>query len=693
MEGRGEAGGRSVWGPGMVSHQRQSLRIAAAVMLPLIILAGFQLYTLVNSQRTSLQETAMSRAEEVMRLVDSQVASEARLVSVLATGAALKAGDMPGAYAHAQTVEQTAGTWRTVRLVDDVTGREVFDLRRPLGPSAPVVANPLSSGGRELLGVRVGGIEPDPGGGFQIPIQAPVTGAGGARYSLIVELDPASIHRTAVKRFPKALVSAVVDADGRFISRTVDYATRLGSPASMYVRGAVARGGTGVYEGKTLEGHPNYTYYTTSPVTGWSTHVAIAASRVDFARQASFLIWTFVVCSCLAIAGFMIWLTLRDLAQARLEEERLRQAQKMEALGQLTGGVAHDFNNLLTAIIGGLDLVARRMPADDRNRRYVEAAIEAGQRGAKLTARLLAFSRTQPLGMEPVDLDAMLQGMDELLRQSLGVGITLNLEIAPATPWVLTDRNQLELAILNLAVNARDAMPKGGVLTIRAQPNVTGAADSAPGSIQLSVSDTGVGMPANVAARAFDPFFTTKDASKGTGLGLAQVYGLAKQSGGHARIESRPGDGTTVILDLPATARPEPQGRGEMPAVSEASASAPARKILVLDDDGSVRAVIVETLRARGHVVSQAATGEEALAMLGQVDPDLFILDFLMPGLNGAEVARRARTLRPHQKMMIVSGHFDQAELDAFAATLPILRKPFDGAALTTFVETLLEFR
>ncbi|MDO8325175.1 MAG: response regulator, partial [Phenylobacterium sp.] len=390
---------------------------------------------------------------------------------------------------------------------------------------------------------------------------------------------------------------------------------------------------------------------------------------------------------CLALSGLMIGLTLRDMDQVRREDEGLRQAQKMEALGHLTGGIAHDFNNLLTAIIGSLDLVLRRAPAEDPNRRYLEGALDAAQRGAKLTSRLLAFSRTQKLGVEPVDIAATLDGMSELLDQSLGPGVAIRVQVAPEARWVSTDRNQLELALLNLAVNARDAMPEGGRLTFTGALVDHRRAGKATPRVVLAVSDTGQGMTSEVLHQAFDPFFTTKAVSKGTGLGLAQVYAFARQCGGEVKIHSEVGKGTRVELILPAASEV-----ASAPAIAAPEpVLADGRRILVLDDDESVRQVLVENLRARGYVVFQAANGEDALNALADIDPDLFVLDFLMPGLNGAEVARRARQMRPHQKLLVVSGHLDSVALEGAIEGVAILQKPFDGPTLALRVAEVLK--
>jgi CheY-like chemotaxis protein len=328
-------------------------------------------------------------------------------------------------------------------------------------------------------------------------------------------------------------------------------------------------------------------------------------------------------------------------------------------------------------VVGALDLI-RRKPADiERVTRFAEAGLQAAERGAKLTGQLLAFSRAQRIELRPVVLSRLVEGMRELLARTLGPMVRLGLEI-DGDGAVLSDPTQLEMAVLNLAINARDAMPEGGALTIATHPRqVAGEAEAASGEyVELSVSDTGTGMSPEVAARAFDPFFTTKGIGKGTGLGLSQVYGIARQTGGAVRIESRPGVGTTVRMLLPRTlAAPVEEDTGATPGGGQGEASA---RILVVDDDPDMRRVLVASLDALGYWVAEAEDGPSALSLMDRVAPDLLLLDFAMPGMNGAEVARLARDRRPELPIVFASGYADTAAIEAAAGPEPrVLRKPF----------------
>jgi signal transduction histidine kinase len=376
---------------------------------------------------------------------------------------------------------------------------------------------------------------------------------------------------------------------------------------------------------------------------------------------------------------------LRDqIVQRQMAEAALLQAEKMQVVGQLTGGLAHDFNNLLTAVIGNLDLIRRRS-VDARVQRFADNALNAAQRGAKLTSQLLAFSRTQKLVITPVDVNTVIAGMHDLLNQSLGAGITLKTEFDADLPPAMADANQLELAILNLSINARDAMPNGGTLTI-----TTAFASNDVNTVAIAVSDTGTGMPPEVAARAFDPFYTTKPAGKGTGLGLSQVYGITKQSGGDVALKSEIGNGTTITLYLPRAASDAiSKSRTDTSVVCAGQ----TEKLLVVDDDADVRDLVTTFLSELGYEVKEAAHGDDAITLLDDYQPDLMIIDFAMPGMNGADAAIAARQQCAGIPILFISGFADSDVLQRAVGTAPLLRKPFRTAELAAAVRTALNER
>lgn len=372
-----------------------------------------------------------------------------------------------------------------------------------------------------------------------------------------------------------------------------------------------------------------------------------------------------------------------DLTEQRAMEARLSQAQKMEAVGQLTGGLAHDFNNLLQGIKGSLDLILHRSDSP-RVGKWAEAGLKAADRGAKLTAQLLAFSRSQKLELKPLVINEVIGEMTDLLVRTLGSGIRIRLDLEPTQHFVLSDATQLELAILNLGINARDAMGTGGELSI-STAYVAGDGDEA-GAMQVCIADTGCGMSDEVRLNAFNPFFTTKDVGAGTGLGLAQVQSIVEQSHGTVSIESAVGVGTQVCLTLPCTALRHTEV--EAGRAGRTDGDAVGKKILLIDDDHEVRRVIIDMLEMLGHEVHESDNGADGLRQLDALDPDVLLLDFAMPNLNGAEVASAVRLTHRHLPIIFVSGFSDSEQLEAAVGPgVTVLRKPFTIEELGDMIE------
>ena len=385
-------------------------------------------------------------------------------------------------------------------------------------------------------------------------------------------------------------------------------------------------------------------------------------------------------------------LEARDITELKAAQDQLRQSQKMEALGQLTGGIAHDFNNLLTVVVGGLDMILRQNESE-RVARYATNAMAAAERGARLTAQLLAFSRVQRLEIRPIKIAPLVDEARPLLRNVLGPGIGKTIDIDPDLPAVMADPTQLEVALLNLAINARDAMAEGGQLTIAGKEmRVDEDSELEPGDyVALTISDTGAGMAPDVAARAFEPFFTTKEAGKGTGLGLSMVYGMARQSGGTARIESAPGTGTSVHLYFRTATESDEDGAVTEDEERADEANPTARSVLVIDDDDSVRSMIAATLAEQGYEVAEAADGATGISVFEDQRPDVVVIDYVMPGMTGAEVAERVLAIRPGQPILFVSGYSETEAINRIAPRAPLLPKPFRADALAASVRGALE--
>jgi signal transduction histidine kinase len=454
-----------------------------------------------------------------------------------------------------------------------------------------------------------------------------------------------------------------------------------------------------------------------------AVNVSVAQSRVLAAwrRQT----WTFslvALAASLAIVGLLLLLAQRSrqieallaeyrgardaakqahqrLVEQMAERERaeaaLRQAQRIEAVGQLTGGVAHDFNNLLTVLIGNIDLMQGSAALDPGQAERLRAMRAAAERGAMLTGHLLAFARRQPLSPRAVDLNGVISGMEDLLQSALGQRVQMETRLTPGLWPAMVDPTQIELVILNLVINARDAMPDGGVVAIETGSRHCGPPERPEDPLEgdyvvVTVRDVGTGMTPEVQAQAFEPFFTTKGPGAGSGLGLSQVFGTARQSGGDVQIDSEPGKGTAVSVFLPRAAALAEGADARSTEPSEQHRTSRA-VVLVVDDDEAVRATTADILTSLGYDVLQAASGDAALAVLinGSVI-DVLLTDVVMTGMSGPELARRARALQPLMPVVFISGYADLAGSDGDQRLHQLVRKPFRPADLRAQIEAAL---
>jgi signal transduction histidine kinase/CheY-like chemotaxis protein len=381
----------------------------------------------------------------------------------------------------------------------------------------------------------------------------------------------------------------------------------------------------------------------------------------------------------------------REALERRRIEEALTQAQKMEAVGRLTGGIAHDFNNLLMSLSANLELANRQLETSHAAAPFIANALGATQRGTRLASQLLAFSRTQKLTLQPVAVDALILDLTTLARHSLNA--TQEMQFVPGAPgvYLTADPNQLELAILNLVSNGRDAMPEGGRITINtyAPRDTDLPIELAPGHyIELSVSDTGEGIAPELVKQVFDPFFTTKPVGKGTGLGLSQVWGIAHQCGGTVTVRSVPGVGTAFSLFFPLAVAPRVVAVDAPRAVTVKATHGVGNgiKVLLVDDDDNVRESLVAGLESEDFVVTDAPSGVRGLELMGQCLPDVLLVDYSMPNMNGADLARAAQKIRPNLRVLVITGYTDTAALDGIS-NARVLHKPF---ALTRLNEMIL---
>jgi signal transduction histidine kinase len=673
--------------------RRSLIALGVAATLPTIIFAAVATFSFLRAEGRRVEADTLARAQIITTLVDASLRSDASALNVLSGSVYFDSKDWREFYSRVERVRLTNPNWATIALFDAKARVEIFETRKPFGAPQTnalieAVLPDLERTRQPAVGDVIQDSEP------LIFIFVPVLRDNALEYVLAVGVRAGAFHDLLMAHAVAGATTALVDRQGIFVDRSIDAEHRVGRPATEYVRQAIRTAQQGLYRGRTYEGLVNYTAYYVSPWSGWSTHIAVPSKMIDTPISWSLVVAGIAGLGSAMLAAILVVLVLRDMSERRRAEETLRQSQKMEAVGQLTGGIAHDFNNLLTAIIGNLDLIRTRAAGNERLQRLADNALEAARRGAKLASQLLAFSRNQRMQLAPVPLLQLLQGMNDLLAQSVGAIVTIRTSISPDADTVLSDANQLELALLNLAVNARDAMPNGGVLEIESRPasytDVRGLPKRA--YVELSVKDNGIGMSDAIRTRAMEPFFTTKSVGQGTGLGLSQVYGIVRESGGLMFIDSAPNEGTTIRMILPAAQKPiqVAEAIDPTPTVPSPIVNA-ATTVLVVDDDRQVRRFIAESLRSLGYAVTDVPSGDVALSVLRNDRFDLLLADFAMPSMNGAELVRQAQDIQPSLRVLIVSGYADSAALDSVLSDARILRKPFAVAELNAAVADVLK--
>ena len=675
----------------MKFFKRSLVALGLAATLPTVVFASLGVFYLLRIERERVESATLARAEHTMALIESRTQRDLAVLDTLSGTKSIQAGNWSAFQTRAEGILASNPDWASIVIFDAPQMQQVFP--GPAAPAAPVHLESIAqvaASGTEAVGQLERG---DPA---VVWIYSPVREGNGARYVLAAAIRTDVFQAILTAMAPSHSRAALVDQRGKFIARSRAYETRVGTPAARFVRKALRQARNGVYPGETHRGAKNYTAFHASERIPWSTHIAVPASAIDSPTAWSIAVAALAGLGAALLAGVLVVLVLRDMAERRRADEALRQSQKMEAVGQLTGGIAHDFNNLLTAIIGNLDMIHSRAAGNERLRRSAANALEAARRGAKLAAQLLAFSRTQRMAVRRIDLRQLLNGMSGLLTQSVGPSIRVQVSIDEDAALIVSDANQLELALLNLAVNARDAMNGSGTLTITAKCAATIDRSLPPGDyVDLEVRDTGTGMSDEVRARAIEPFFTTKPTGQGTGLGLSQVYAVVRESGGALSIESGPRGGTIVRLTLrrAVDARDPPMTRPGAGISKPLPATGTESKIsvLIVDDDRLVRRFMTESLKAQGYRVVDASDGQSAIERLQESVFDLLLVDFAMPGMNGAELARLAREMQAALRILIVSGYADSTALQAAVGDAPQLRKPFDTVELQAAVKELFE--
>jgi signal transduction histidine kinase len=655
-----------------------------AVLLPILIFATVQALTATRQERQNFERGTQARVKQVIEELDRQLYGEIKVLQILSYAEPLRTGDIERFYEQVQRVVATEPHITNILMGEPATGRQLFNTLRPFGSLLPnLVARDLMLESARTRRPMVSGLIAQ-GSVTRKPLVSvwvPVVRDDSVPYALAAVFDVNSLKRILLAdNIPGTWTGSLVDQNGLVIVSTRGPEELIGTAAAPAVREALtARPLEGIYSGFLADGVEATVPYYTSRLSGWSVHYAVPRDEIEGPLMRSSLITIGTGGLSVLAALLLASLVARDISQRRKAEQTLEEAQRLEIVGRMTGGMAHDFNNLLTVILGNLEIAAKRVRTDERATHALQVALGAVERGGHLIQQLLAFARRQPLQPRAVSVNALIRKMMPLIKQAIGSQIEQQYRLAAVPDWCLVDPAQLESALLNLAINARDAMPNGGRLTIRTR---VVESDDAPPQVEITVADTGTGMSAEVMEQAFQPFFTTKEIGKGTGLGLSQVYGFIQQSGGKVAIESKLGAGTTVRLCLPCAA--EEAVAETISGIAQAVTGA-TRAVLLVDDEADVRATIAATLREHEYEVLEASDGSAAIDwLMSGASIDLVICDVAMPGgVTGVEVAREARRLRPAVKVLLISGDPSAViETATGAPEFARLSKPFRQADL-----------
>jgi signal transduction histidine kinase len=727
-----------------------------ATVLPFLVFSGLLVYRAATTEQSLMTRSMREAADIAADSINRRVLTLASLAESIADARTLQVGDLPMFRNRWSRQVQRDG----MNLVlYDPAGQQLINTAVPEGtplPSDPdAIKRVLVTGEMEITGLTVTA----PSGKYDVSINVPVRRDD--KIVFVLSLQILNVISSVIgEQTREERGTTLFDRQQLVIYRARGVDRFIGSTASREFAIATEGRDTGSYLTRSLENVPIYVAFARVETTGWIVTISVPKEVLfSIATHSLYRLMTLGICMLIlgaiaawaignSIAGSVSRLSrlatsigsdmsgekplvtnIREVnevassiqaaaetlqlqarqrervtiaLQAEIErrqrtEQQLIQAQKMEALGQLTGGIAHDFNNLLGIIVGSLDILRGHWEGDPKGRQFAEEALKAAMHGSELITQMLAFARRQPLVPKRCDLNQVIGDFSRLLTRTVGEDIVLDLHLTPGVWPVLVDRVQLEAAIANLTTNARHAMPGGGVVTISTSNTTLDEAyaathvDVTPGDyVLIEVRDTGVGIPPEILNRIFEPFFTTKEPGQGTGLGLSMVFGFLKQSGGHISVESEPGKGTTFRLYLPPhrlVEEPEPP--------SAAPRSGPSRNetILIVEDNTALRQVLTSQLSDGGYKVLTAADGNAALDLISREQViDLVLTDIIMPGgMNGHELARLATHLRPNLKIILMSGYSGEAARPTpGTAGLPFLRKPYRREELLDLVRKTL---
>jgi len=645
--------------------RRPIILIITAGLLPIIALGGAFGFATLRAEHGAVRTGTGAMARFSAALAATKLGDGMRSVDMVAQSPAFDGRfDAERFRILAQRLRRGDSAWQTLSVAD-LSGRRLVDIPEPVGGilKGQVIdrqsLDEAVATGRPIVGNVVAG----PRGRYAFAVRAPVIRNGRVLYVLSAVIPAEAVRPLLLyQQLPAGWRAAIVDRAGNLVASSAPNSTGIGKRVSLPGLSSRREGRPAFYNFVRRDGTSAVGTWAAIPGTSWSIHVSAPASAyAGPAQQALALLVAVAIASVLLLLA-LVRLLLSELRQGRARELAEVQGQRLEALGRITGGVAHDFNNLLTPIIGGLDIVRRRIVGDEKAAAYIDAGLASAERARGLVARLLSFARQQTLSPSDLNVNMLLNELKDLLQTSVGRTCTIAISVDDDLPSVHADRPQLELAILNLAINARDAMDAGGTVRITAEPATDElAAGLTKGSyVAISVADSGAGMDEATLRQATDPFFTTKPPGQGTGLGLSMVQGFAAQSGGVLHIRSAPGQGTVATIVLPAAAgQADPIHSSSTAAVREKNSG----KILLVDDEMLVRQSTAGMLREAGYQVVEADSVGAALAILAD-DPafDVVATDYAMPGQTGAELIAALQTRWPALPVLMITGYAEGAK-------------------------------
>jgi signal transduction histidine kinase/ActR/RegA family two-component response regulator len=659
--------------------RRPVLILVLAALLPLVVLSGALGFAWLRSEQDALEADARNRANHLSALISHELAAHSAVIRSLAQVLVLDEPVNEAAFSEvALRFLREQPQWISVRL-SAPSGQIILDV--PTRQQGSVVDEASHRRAVEEKRVIVGSILRGPRGRAAFTVRAPVIRAGAVTSVVTAVVGPDSLRETLLSQgLPADWIAAVVDSEGRIVARSTGDQALVGGLATESARAAIQSGPAGSYEGKSLTGLDVITTYRVLPAAGWSVHVAIptTAYRAPLVRS-MWLLGAATALSLLLVATF-IWLLMREMRLRRREEAGFETARRMEALGRMTGGIAHDFNNLLQILHGGAELLKRRRHDPERVNSLADGLLNAAMRGRTLTRQLLAFAGRSSHSPVAFDLRERAADLLTLLKRSTREDVTTVISVPDATWPIQADPDALEVALINLAVNARDAMPSGGKLTIGAtNVSLHRGRDDEPGLqgdfVALTVQDTGAGIGEEHLSHIFEPFYTTKPPGQGTGLGLSQVYGFARQSGGAVTVATEVGIGSTFTLYLPRASQPVVR----VAVSEEPSPLAEQGRVLLVEDNPEVGQVTEAMLSSIGYSVTRANSGPEALHLLDRPNAefDVVLSDIVMEGgMSGLDLAPRILERRPGMPIVLMTGYSDALRRGSQLG-LPVVSKPF----------------